>query len=200
MASIKERLGAVRERYGWIDHVVRMQEHFGSVKAGQQAGAITYFAFLSFFPILALAFFTGCSGGQARSSLLKTPLGPDLEALWNAHGGLAQWESFAGVSLELGLRFTSDRLLVYHVFFAIAAAVQAIVTIAKPSLGVSSPSNIVSAYVKPPTKKVTAPARRMPRASPSPYTKATPAATNIDRETKTWSRPTTLATRARDIS
>lgn len=49
---------------------------------------------------LALAFFTGCSGGQARSSLLKTPLGPDLEALWNAHGGLAQWESFAGVSLD----------------------------------------------------------------------------------------------------
>ena len=32
----------------------------------------------------------------------------------------------AGVSLELGLRFTSDRLLVYHVFFAIAAAAQAI--------------------------------------------------------------------------
>ena len=58
MASIKERIGALRERYGWIDHVVRMQEHFGSVKAGQQAGAITYFAFLSFFPILALAFFT----------------------------------------------------------------------------------------------------------------------------------------------
>lgn len=58
MASIKERIAGLRERYGWIDHVVRMQEHFGSVKAGQQAGAITYFAFLSFFPILALAFFT----------------------------------------------------------------------------------------------------------------------------------------------
>ncbi|WP_300527167.1 YihY/virulence factor BrkB family protein [uncultured Nocardioides sp.] len=58
MTSIKERIAGLRERYGWIDHVVRMQEHFGSVKAGQQAGAITYFAFLSFFPILALAFFT----------------------------------------------------------------------------------------------------------------------------------------------
>ena len=34
-----------------------MQEHYGAVKAGQQAGAVTYFAFLSFFPILALAFF-----------------------------------------------------------------------------------------------------------------------------------------------
>lgn len=34
-----------------------MQEHYGAVKAGQQAGAVTYFAFLSVFPILALSFF-----------------------------------------------------------------------------------------------------------------------------------------------
>jgi membrane protein len=34
-----------------------MQGHYGSVKGSQQAGAVTYFAFLSFFPILALAFF-----------------------------------------------------------------------------------------------------------------------------------------------
>lgn len=32
----------------------------------------------------------------------------------------------AGVGLEIGLRSTSDRLLVYHVFFAIAAIVQAV--------------------------------------------------------------------------
>jgi membrane protein len=47
----------VRRRRPLIDHLVRMQEHYGAVKAGQQAGAVTYFAFLSFFPILALAFF-----------------------------------------------------------------------------------------------------------------------------------------------
>lgn len=34
-----------------------MQEHYGAVKAGQQAGGVTYFAFLSVFPILALSFF-----------------------------------------------------------------------------------------------------------------------------------------------
>ena len=34
-----------------------MQEHYGETKAGQQAGAVTYFGFLSVFPILALAFF-----------------------------------------------------------------------------------------------------------------------------------------------
>jgi len=61
MASLQERVGArvqaVRTRRPLIDHLVRMQEHYGAVKAGQQAGAVTYFGFLSFFPILALAFF-----------------------------------------------------------------------------------------------------------------------------------------------
>jgi membrane protein len=57
MASLKERLATIRERSPFLDHVVRMQEHYGEVKANQQAGGITYFGFLSFFPIMALAFF-----------------------------------------------------------------------------------------------------------------------------------------------
>ncbi|MCB0894146.1 MAG: YihY/virulence factor BrkB family protein [Nocardioides sp.] len=61
MASPGERLAssvaAVRRRSRLVDHLVRMQEHYGAVKAGRQAGAVTYFGFLSFFPILALTFF-----------------------------------------------------------------------------------------------------------------------------------------------
>ena len=61
MPSLKERVttrvSQVRERRPFVDHLVRTQLHYGSVKASQQAGAITYFAFLSFFPIMALAFF-----------------------------------------------------------------------------------------------------------------------------------------------
>ena len=61
MPSVKERFTGwverVRERRPFVDHLVRMQEHYGSVKASQQAGAVTYFAFLSIFPILAIAFF-----------------------------------------------------------------------------------------------------------------------------------------------
>ena len=49
---------------------------------------------------LALTLLPGCSGGTARSSLLHTPLGPDLQALWKAHGGLEKWGRFAGVSLD----------------------------------------------------------------------------------------------------
>jgi membrane protein len=61
MASPVDRIGArvsdLRQRRPFVDHVVRMQAHYGQVKAGQQAGGVTYFAFLSVFPILALSFF-----------------------------------------------------------------------------------------------------------------------------------------------
>jgi membrane protein len=53
---VTTRIADLRARRPLVDHAVRMQEHYGAVKAGQQAGAVTYFAFLSFFPILALSF------------------------------------------------------------------------------------------------------------------------------------------------
>ena len=54
---IKTRIAEVRERRPAIDHAVRTQEQYGAAKASQQAGAVTYFGFLSVFPVLALAFF-----------------------------------------------------------------------------------------------------------------------------------------------
>ncbi|MFC7495128.1 MULTISPECIES: YihY/virulence factor BrkB family protein [unclassified Nocardioides] len=57
MPALGERVARVRRRSPLVDHAVRTQEHYSGVNAGQQAGAVTYFAFLSFFPILALAFF-----------------------------------------------------------------------------------------------------------------------------------------------
>jgi membrane protein len=54
---VKGRSAEVRQRRPAFDHAVRTQEHFGETKAGQQAGAVTYFGFLSIFPVLALAFF-----------------------------------------------------------------------------------------------------------------------------------------------
>lgn len=57
MAPMKERLARVRERYPALDHALLTQEHYSEVGAGRQAAAVTYFGFLSFFPIMALAFF-----------------------------------------------------------------------------------------------------------------------------------------------
>jgi membrane protein len=60
MASLKDRVSArvreVRERRPVLDHAIRTQEQYGDVKAGQQAGAVTYYGFLSLFPILMIAF------------------------------------------------------------------------------------------------------------------------------------------------
>jgi membrane protein len=61
MPSLKERVTArvdrFRARHRKVDHVLAMVEHYGKVNGNAQAGAVTFFGFLSFFPILALAFF-----------------------------------------------------------------------------------------------------------------------------------------------
>lgn len=54
---VKDRPADLRARSPFVDHVVKMQEHFSELKGGQQAGGVTYFGFLSVFPVLALAFF-----------------------------------------------------------------------------------------------------------------------------------------------
>jgi membrane protein len=54
--TVKERVATVRERRPVVDHLVRAVEHYGQVNGSALAAAVTYFAFLSFFPILALAF------------------------------------------------------------------------------------------------------------------------------------------------
>jgi membrane protein len=47
----------LRERNAFADHVARSMEHYVGVNGNGLAGSVTYYAFLSFFPILALAFF-----------------------------------------------------------------------------------------------------------------------------------------------
>ena len=54
---LKGRIHEVRRDHPALDRVLLTQEHYGETKAGQQAGAVTYFGFLSVFPVLALAFF-----------------------------------------------------------------------------------------------------------------------------------------------
>jgi membrane protein len=54
--TVKQRIADARERRPLLDHLVRAVEHYGQVNGSALAAAVTYFAFLSFFPILALAF------------------------------------------------------------------------------------------------------------------------------------------------
>jgi membrane protein len=52
----KAVLAAARRRSRLFDHTLDMNTHYGNVQGGVLAGAVTYFGFLSFFPLLALAF------------------------------------------------------------------------------------------------------------------------------------------------
>ncbi|NYI43736.1 membrane protein [Nocardioides aromaticivorans] len=54
---VKARIARLRARSPLADHAFRTQEHFSEVKGNQQAAGVTYFGFLSVFPVLALAFF-----------------------------------------------------------------------------------------------------------------------------------------------
>ena len=50
------RVDAVRERFGLVNHAVETVLHYNNVQGNVLAGAVTYFGFLSFFPVLALGF------------------------------------------------------------------------------------------------------------------------------------------------
>ncbi|MEW9526964.1 YihY/virulence factor BrkB family protein [Microbispora sp. NPDC049125] len=58
--AVKARGRAVLEleriRFRWLDHLVRTVQRYQVQTGDRLAGAITYFAFLSFFPLLALGF------------------------------------------------------------------------------------------------------------------------------------------------
>lgn len=69
----KAKVAAARRKNATFDHLVLMVEHYGKVQGSVLAGAVTYFGFLSFFPILALAFsvvgFVSVAYPDARDSL-----------------------------------------------------------------------------------------------------------------------------------
>ncbi|HEX6444262.1 MAG TPA: YihY/virulence factor BrkB family protein [Streptosporangiales bacterium] len=55
-ARVGSWFGTARERSGAFDHMVRAYQRFNEQKGNSLAGAVTYFGFLSFFPLLAVAF------------------------------------------------------------------------------------------------------------------------------------------------
>jgi membrane protein len=87
---VKARVQALRERYPFIDHVVRMNTHYGNVQGSVLAGAVTYFGFLSFFPILAIGFavvgYVSIAYPGAKDSMV-TAIQQVLPGIVSAHGG-----------------------------------------------------------------------------------------------------------------
>lgn len=55
VARLKDRVRAARGRRPLLDHAVRAYDRNSEILGGQLAAAITYFGFLSFFPLIAVA-------------------------------------------------------------------------------------------------------------------------------------------------
>lgn len=53
---VKQTAADVQRRAPWVEHAITTLQHYGRVEGSVLAGGVTYFAFLSFFPVLALAF------------------------------------------------------------------------------------------------------------------------------------------------
>jgi membrane protein len=106
MASLKERLAArlaaLRERHPGLDHAVTALTYYSERNGNVHAGGVTYFGFLSFFPLLALAFFAvgyiSAVAPQARQELLDS-IDAMLPGLIGTRPGmipLATFEEYAG--------------------------------------------------------------------------------------------------------
>jgi membrane protein len=56
LARVKAKVARWRERWPVVDHAVRMVDHMTNVQGTILAGAVTYYGYLSFFPVLVIAF------------------------------------------------------------------------------------------------------------------------------------------------
>ncbi len=56
MTDVKARVAALRHRYPWLDHAVRSFGRYSADTGDRLAAGVTYFGFLSVFPLIALAF------------------------------------------------------------------------------------------------------------------------------------------------
>jgi membrane protein len=113
MGSLKERLSArvaaLRERRPFVDHLLRTFDHYSVRDGNAQAGSVTFFAFLSFFPLLALAFFVvgyvSAVAPEVRGELVDTieELFPGLIGTGNGQIPLSTFEEYAGRVGLIGL-------------------------------------------------------------------------------------------------
>lgn len=87
--GLKARLQRFRDHRA-VDRVLRVQEHYGKIQGGLLASSATYFAFLAFFPLLAVAFavvgYVSQTFPNARESLI-TAIETYLPGIVSESGG-----------------------------------------------------------------------------------------------------------------
>jgi membrane protein len=73
--KVSQTVGDARQRAPWLDHLIRAWSRYQSDSGDRLAASVTYFGFLSFFPIIALAFsvagFVVDAYPSARTDLIR---------------------------------------------------------------------------------------------------------------------------------
>ncbi len=106
-----ETYWALRRSRPWFDHAVRAYERYTDRQGNQLAASVTYFAFLSFFPLIALAFAVvgyAVEVDPNARSYLETAIDEQLPGLSQQLpiDQVAQARTGAGVIGLLGLAYT----------------------------------------------------------------------------------------------
>lgn len=106
VATAKTRFTAARQRWPLLDHAVLTLQHYGDVRGGAMAGNITYYGFLSFFPVLAISFaVVGIVSNvypQADASM-NTALRSVLPGIIGSGSGQINTDNFANAAATAGI-------------------------------------------------------------------------------------------------
>ncbi|MEV0591916.1 YihY/virulence factor BrkB family protein [Nonomuraea cavernae] len=121
MSGLTERIAAVkargrrlvedwRVRRHWLDHLIRTVQRYELQSGNRLAGAVTYFVFLSFFPLIALAFAVlgyVLSNDQNAIDALTKAVNDQLPGIAGQLdiGGIGQAKATAGIIGLLGLLY-----------------------------------------------------------------------------------------------
>jgi membrane protein len=81
VAEEKSKIQQLRERYGWLDHIVRAGERYTERNGDYYAAAVTYFSVLSLVPLLMIAFAVAGFVLRAQPDLLAQLQGAITKAV-----------------------------------------------------------------------------------------------------------------------
>src|SRR4051812_328324 len=107
MSALVDTAKDVPVRWPILGHVLRMNKHYGKVRGASLAGAVTYFGFLSFFPLIALAFsvvgFIADAGGPAAQAKIEDALHEAFPSLIGSGPGQINVDTIANAKAGAGI-------------------------------------------------------------------------------------------------
>ncbi len=83
------RLGLLRARYGWLDHLIRAFVHFRQCNGNLFAAGLTYYTLIALFPLLMIGFAVGGFALSRRPQLVDEI--DDRTRSWVSPNSASSW-------------------------------------------------------------------------------------------------------------